>query len=66
LRLADWQTFPHVKERNVFTTNTTAAQNGTTLSVLGMLDPEDEGIMHLLSTGNYHSSRCYIPEDLNL
>jgi hypothetical protein len=67
LRLADWQTFPGVnKKRNVFTTNSTAAQNGTKLPVLGMLDPGDEGIMRLLSAGNYHWTRRYIPEDLNL
>jgi hypothetical protein len=37
-----------------------------TLSVLGMRDPEDEAFCSLLSAGNYHWTRRYIPEDFNL
>jgi hypothetical protein len=36
------------------------------MSTLGMLDREDEGIMLILSAGNYLWTRRYIAEDLSL
>lgn len=45
-------------------------QDQAVYTLLGLLNPEDKGIMLLCDTGTlvtiYHSTRCNTPEDMNL